>query len=238
MPEYDFTIIVPVYNEEENLPQLYMELNEYMEQCPLASKVLFVNDGSIDNSQLLLENFCRDNRSYHCLTLDKNAGLSTAIKAGIDECDTLYLGYIDSDLQTTASDFLDFIPHLPAYDMVSGIRINRNDGLIKRISSRVANSFRRLMINDQIRDTCCPLKMMKTSMAKQMPFFNGMHRFMPALFQLQGGKIKEIPVRHFPRNAGKAKYHLFNRLFKPLLDTLVFMWIKKSYIRYRVLNRI
>jgi hypothetical protein len=90
------------------------------------------------------------------------------------------------------------------------------------------------MINDGIEDTCCPLKIMETKAARTIPFFNGMHRFIPALIQLQGGTVKQIPVQHFPRIEGTAKYHLWNRLIGPFMDTLAFVWMRKRYIRYEI----
>lgn len=121
--------------------------------------------------------------------------------------------------------------------MVNGIRQKRQDSLIKKISSKIANACRRMMINDRILDTCCPLKIIKTSFARQMPFFIGMHRFIPALVQLQGGKVKQLPIAHYPRHAGTSKYHLWNRLIGPFFDTLAFRWIRSRYIRYGVANQ-
>jgi hypothetical protein len=116
--------------------------------------------------------------------------------------------------------------------MVTGIRSNRNDGFIKKISSKVANGFRRFMINDGIIDTCCPLKIIDTSYVQKIPFFKGMHRFIPALVQLQGGRVKQVKVGHYPRVAGTPKYHLLNRIIWPLCDTLAFVWMKKRWISY------
>ena len=118
--------------------------------------------------------------------------------------------------------------------MVNGIRAKRKDTLIKRLSSKLANSYRRLMINDAIQDTCCPLKILKSSYAREMPFFIGMHRFLPALVQLHGGKVKQLPITHSPRYAGTSKYHLLNRLVGPFFDTLAFRWMRSRYIRYKI----
>jgi len=228
------TIIVPVYNEEESLDQFRIEMDKFLNKTPIKTYVLFVNDGSTDKSAKIIENICDKYDSYRTLSLDKNYGLSTAIKAGIDNCKSSLIGYIDSDIQTSPLDFLNYFEYFPQYDMVNGIRAKRNDSVIKRFSSKFANSFRRMMINDNITDTCCPLKIIKTEKAKNIPFFTGMHRFIPALIQLQGGKVKQIPVSHYPRYAGTAKYHLFNRLSGPFFDTLVYRWMKKRYIRYRI----
>jgi glycosyltransferase involved in cell wall biosynthesis len=233
MPD-ELTIIVPVFNEEESLPSFFIEMDKFIETSPVPSRVLFINDGSTDNSLRILKEKCSPNAYCTVLSLDKNYGLSVAIKAGFDHCQTALVGYIDADLQTHPADFLSYFKHFPEYDMVNGIRAKRKDSLTKRLSSKLGNGYRRLMINDAIQDTCCPLKILKISYAREMPFFIGMHRFLPALVQLQGGKVRQIPIAHSPRYAGTSKYHVFNRLVGPFFDTLAFRWIRSRYIRYKL----
>lgn len=230
----ELTIIVPVFNEEESLPAFFLEMDHFVKSSPIPARVLFINDGSNDNSLKLLVEKCDNRDHYQWLSLDRNYGLSSAIKAGFDHCDTSLVGYIDADLQTKPEDFLGYFRYLPEYDMINGIRQKRQDKLIKRLSSKFANAYRRLMINDAIEDTCCPLKIIKTDYAKQIPFFNGLHRFLPALVQLQGGKVKQLPISHYPRYAGTSKYHLRNRLVGPFFDTLAFRWMRSRNIRYKV----
>lgn len=230
----ELTIVVPVFNEEESLPAFFLEMDTFIKASPVPSRVLFVNDGSTDNSLKILNEQC--DKAAHCtvLSLDRNYGLSVAVKAGFDSCQTTLVGYIDADLQTHPSDFLSYFSFFPEYDMVNGIRAKRKDTLTKRLSSKLANSYRRLMINDAIQDTCCPLKILKSSYAREMPFFIGMHRFLPALVQLHGGKVKQLPITHSPRYAGTSKYHLLNRLVGPFFDTLAFRWMRSRYIRYKI----
>jgi len=234
--EYILTVIVPVFNEEESLPRLKKELDYFLEKSIVKTKVLFVDDHSGDGSLQLIRKYS-GSVDYDYLSLEQNSGLSTALKAGIDHVDTPYTAYMDADLQTNPMDFLLFFPYMKKYALINGIRQNRSDTLIKRLSSRIANAFRRWMIKDNIRDTCCPLKIMHTSVAQEIPFFKGMHRFLPALFMLKGGTVKEVPVRHFPRFAGKAKYHLFNRLVGPMFDTFAFVWMRKRNIQYKIKER-
>lgn len=231
------TIIVPVYNEEESLVRFCQEMDAFLSSAPIPATILFVNDGSKDGSQAIIARACAGGTGYRYLQLDRNCGLSTAIKAGIDACDTELVGYIDADLQTSPADFLKFFQYFPKYEMVNGIRARRQDTAVKKASSKIANAFRRLMINDGIVDTCCPLKIMKTAYAQKIPFFTGLHRFIPALIQLQGGRVRQVPVAHFPRFAGTAKYHLFNRLIGPFFDTLAFRWMRSRYIRYRIADQ-
>jgi len=226
-----------VYNECESLEHFVNEMDGFLKEAKWPSKVLFVNDGSTDSSQQIMEDICSKNKAYAYLELEQNVGLSGAMKAGIDAADTEYLGYIDADVQTHPMDFNLFIPFLGEYDMVNGIRAKRKDTVVKRLSSKIANGYRRLMINDGIEDTCCPLKIMKSDFAKRIPFFDGMHRFLPALIQLQKGKVKQVPVRHFERYAGTAKYNLWNRIRKPFIDTFAFIWMRNRYINYHLKKR-
>ena len=228
------TVLVPVYNEEESLPQFVVEMNKFLEKTPVATTVLFVNDGSTDKSLALLRDICRQDSRYEFISLAKNSGLSTAIKAGIDHCRSTLLGYIDSDIQTTPLDFLHFFQYFPQFDMVNGIRAKRQDTVVKKLSSKIANTVRRTLINDGIQDTGCPLKILKIEYARRIPLFHGMHRFLGALVQLQGGKVKQIPVQHFPRFAGTAKYNLWNRAWKPLVDTFGFRWIRSRWKNYEI----
>lgn len=233
----ELTIIVPVFNEEKSLPSFFVEMDSFIKNSPLPCRVLFINDGSIDDSLKILREKCNQTLCYRVLSLDKNYGLSVAMKAGFDHCRTTLVGYIDADLQTHPADFISYFKYFPEYDMVNGIRAKRKDGLIKRLSSKLGNAYRRLMINDNIKDTCCPLKILKMTYAREMPFFIGMHRFLPALVQLQGGRVRQIPISHSPRYAGTSKYHLFNRLVGPFFDTLAFRWMRSRYIRYQIADQ-
>jgi dolichol-phosphate mannosyltransferase len=235
--EYLLTIIVPLYNEEENLPRLVKEVSDYLSQTQYRAKVLFVNDGSTDNSAILVERFCAINKALSFMHLKKNSGLSTALKAGIDQVNTIYTGYIDADLQTSPFDFDLLMEYIIDYDLVTGNRTGRKDGLIKRVSSRIANTIRRSVTHDGVSDTGCPLKVFHTEMVGRIPFFEGMHRFLPALVLLNGGNVKEIPVRHYQRLAGKSNYHLHNRLIGPAIDLIAFVWMRKRTIRYEITGR-
>ena len=235
--DYKLTIVVPVYNEEDNIYALEDRLSKFISQCAqFPACVLFVNDGSKDTSLEKIEEVCSRQPDFYFLSLAKNAGLSTAMKAGIDAAFSQFTGYIDADLQTAPEDFNLLIPYVNDYEMVMGIRANRKDSFIKGVSSKIANGFRRFMTKDGIEDTGCPLKIIRTDYAKRIPLFTGMHRFLPALIMLQEGTVKQVPVRHFPRVAGVSKYNLANRLVGPFVDCFAYRWMKKRYINYDVAN--
>ena len=231
-----FTIIVPVYNEEENLFRVELELSKYIKNCPLKADILFVNDGSSDNSQNLIEDICSKDSLFSFIQFKENRGLSAAIKAGFDHVNSDLVGYIDSDLQTSPADFNLLLNDIDEFDLVTGVRSNRKDSFVKNMSSTIANGIRRAFTHDGMDDTGCPLKVIKTEYAKRIPMFNGLHRFLPAMILLQNGRIKQVPIQHYPRIAGEAKYHLWNRLFGPLVDCFAYLWMKKKYINYNIQN--
>lgn len=232
---YDFTIIVPVYNEEDNIPRLEKELGDYLKVALYETCVLFVDDGSKDSSLARIREACSRHQDFLYISFEKNAGLSAAMKAGFDYCESRYVGYIDADLQTAPEDFNLLLKDIGKFSMVIGIRADRKDSFFKNIQSRIANGFRRMMTGDGALDTGCPLKVLRSDTAKRIPLFKGMHRFLPALVLLQdGGTYEQVPVRHFPRVAGTSKYHLWNRLWGPFADCFAYRWMKPRYINYRV----
>jgi len=235
--EKELTIVVPVYNEEDNLERVEKELATYSKAAKIPVKVLFVNDGSKDKSQEMIEKICTNSDIFNFISFQENRGLSAAIKAGFDETKTSLVGYIDSDLQTTPADFDLLLEHIGEFDLVTGVRANRKDSFVKNMSSKIANGIRRTFTKDGMDDTGCPLKIIKTDFAKRIPMFKGLHRFLPAMILLQEGKVKQIPVQHFPRIAGEAKYGLWNRLLGPLMDCFAYVWMKKKYINYSIAKK-
>jgi glycosyltransferase involved in cell wall biosynthesis len=231
---YEFTIIVPVYNEEDNLERVEKELLAYTKIASKKAKILFVNDGSKDSSEAKIIDISSRNPEFEYISFKENRGLSAAIKAGFDHVDTALVGYIDADLQTTPDDFNLLLSHIGEYDLVTGVRANRKDSFVKKMSSKFANGIRRAFTHDGMDDTGCPLKVIKTNYAKRIPMFKGLHRFLPAMILLQNGKILQVPVRHFPRIAGEAKYGVWNRLVGPLMDCFAYLWMKKKYINYEL----
>tara|TARA_R110002074_G_scaffold223423_4_gene394426 strand:+ start:912 stop:1637 length:726 start_codon:yes stop_codon:yes gene_type:complete len=231
---YKFTIVVPVYNEEENLERLETELSNYLKIATVQTSILFVNDGSKDKSQTLIETICKRNEAFEYILFKENRGLSAAIKAGFDYVDSELVGYIDSDLQTAPEDFNILLEHINTNELVTGVRFNRKDSFVKNMSSKIANGIRRTFTHDGMDDTGCPLKVIKTEYAKRIPMFRGLHRFLPAMIMLQNGRVTQITVQHFPRIAGTAKFGLWNRLLGPLMDCFAYLWMKRKYINYEV----
>jgi dolichol-phosphate mannosyltransferase len=226
------SIIVPVFNEAEGIARAVTSLTTFIDTSPQFSTIIFVNDGSTDSSQQLLSKFCVKDQRLRLIDLKKNYGLSTALKAGFDAATTPWVAYIDADLQTDPKDLLRFVEHMDDHDLITGIRAKRQDSFIKKKSSQFANWFRQLFTNDGVKDTGCPLKLIRRSYTNSLLFFDGMHRFIPALVQLQGGRVQQIEVGHYPRISGSSKFNMWNRSIRPLTDCFVFLWMRRRWIRY------
>lgn len=233
----EFTIIIPIYNEEDNLIRLEETMNQYLSKSLKQTEILLINDGSKDKSLALMKEICNRNQAFHYISFDKNYGLSAAIKAGFDKVESKWVGYIDADLQTDPEDFNKLLALADQYDLVTGVRADRKDSFVKNMSSKIANSIRRAFTNDGMDDTGCPLKVIDAEKAKKIPMFKGLHRFLPAMILLQNGTVTQVPVKHFPRIAGESKFNLWNRLLGPLMDCFAFVWMKKKYINYKIQER-
>ncbi|WP_010523233.1 glycosyltransferase [Aquimarina agarivorans] len=231
------TIVIPVYNEQDNLVRVHKELQTYINVAKVPTQVLFVNDGSKDKSQQMIEEICASFSNFNYIFFDKNYGLSAALKAGFDHVQTTLTGYIDADLQTDPKEFDLLLEYIDANDLVTGVRAARKDSIVKNTSSKIANGIRRAFTNDGMDDTGCPLKIIKTDYAKRIPMFKGLHRFLPAMILLQNGKVKQVPVSHFERIAGTANFGVWNRLLGPLMDCFAYLWMKKKYINYTVAKK-
>jgi len=231
---YEFTIIVPVYNEEAAIDRLFQHLKKYLTLATKKTCVLFVDDGSNDNSAALIRTFCKENEGFSYLLFAENSGKGAALKAAFDATETPLLGYIDADLQTYPEDFELLFPYSEQFELVTGWRKLRKDTFIKRISSKIGNSVRILFTKDNMHDTGCPLKIIHTNYAKKIPMFKGLQRFLPAMVLLQNGKLKEVVINHYPRIAGKSKYSFKNRFLGPFIDCFAYVWMKKTYIRFTI----
>ncbi|SHO60233.1 glycosyltransferase [Algoriphagus zhangzhouensis] len=223
----DLTILIPIFNEEEGIERIPQAFEPYLRETDLEVEVLLINDGSTDGSLEKIIKVCRDNPQFNFISFSKNCGLSAALFTGFQHVTSKWVGYIDGDLQTDPLDFLKLEPFRIEYELVTGYRANRKDTWVKRQTSSIANGFRNWVLADGVRDSGCPLKIIQTKSAKRLTPFKGMHRFFPALIQIQGGKVKELPVNHFPRISGESKFGFNNRLFGPIRDMFAVRWMKK-----------
>jgi len=223
------SVVVPLYNEEENAPLLQAELATAL--SGLAHEVIFVDDGSTDQTVSRLTKA----PEIRILQFEKNAGQSAAMYAGANAARGDVVVLIDGDLQNDPAD----IPRLLAEiergaDLVCGYRAQRKDTLVKRLTSRIANFVRSRFTKDGVRDTGCTLKAMRRECVRTLIPFKGMHRFIPALVKGAGYRLVEIPVNHRARKFGQSKYGLGNRAVRATVDMFGVRWLLSRQLNYRV----
>ena len=221
------SLIIPVYNEEGSLPELFAAIENVVESLP-ETEIILVDDGSSDKSAELLAAQAARDRRFRVLRLAINRGQTAAIQAGIDHASGDTLVFMDSDLQNDPAD----IPRLLAkisegYDVVSGWRKDRKDNPIRRnLPSRVANTLISAISGVHLHDYGCTLKAYRRRALENVRLYGEMHRFIPIYASWQGGKVAEIPVTHHPRLHGSSKYGL-ERIFKVILDILVIKFLSR-----------
>ena len=172
--QYEFTIIVPVYNEADNIEALGKRLKEFLPLSIYRACVLFVNDASNDGGLEMIKDICKRCNHFFYISFKENCGLSAALKAGIDFSESKYIGYIDADLQTIPEDFNILLLYAKNYPLVTGVRSDRQDSYFKKLQSKIGNGFRRMVTKDGAVDTGCPLKVIQKEYAKRIPLFTGM----------------------------------------------------------------
>ena len=228
------SVVCPFYNEKENLQELLTRLHKTMTQLQDSWEVLFVDDGSSDAGDSIVRNYLKSSPNFRMIELDRNYGLSAALYAGFQEAKGEVLVTLDSDLQNPPEEIPRLVRELRDCDIVAGVRQNRSDTWLKRISSLIANRIRRQVTGDHLSDVGCTLRVFKRETLEVFFPYKGMHRFFMTLAEAEGFKIKEISVEHERRKYGTAKYGLRNRLLGPLWDLLAFHWMLTHRIRYRL----
>jgi dolichol-phosphate mannosyltransferase len=223
------SVVVPLFNEEENVPILQAELAAAL--TGLDYEIIFVDDGSSDQTVKQIA----DGPRVRVLSFERNAGQSAAMSAGLQAARGAACVLIDGDLQNDPGD----IPRLLAEiergaDLVCGYRAQRKDTLVKRATSRVANFIRSRFTKDGVRDTGCTLKAMRRECVSALVPFKGMHRFIPALIKGAGYRLVEVPVNHRPRKFGQSKYGLGNRALRATMDMFGVRWLLSRRLNYRV----
>ena len=223
------SVVVPLYNEQENVPILQRELAEALRDYDY--EIIFVDDGSRDETAARI---APDSR-VRVLRFEENAGQSAAIYAGLNEVQSDVAVLIDGDLQNDPADIPRLLDQIArGADLVCGFRAKRKDTMAKRITSRIANFVRSRFTRDYVRDTGCTLKAMRSECIGALAPFKGMHRFIPALIRGAGYKLVEVPVNHRPRRFGQSKYSLGNRAVRATIDMFGVRWLLSRRLDYKL----
>jgi len=232
----DLSVVIPVYNEEENLEPLWMELHPVLDGLGLAFEVIFVDDGSQDRSAEVIRGLREADRRVRLVRLKTNAGESAATDAGFRAARGRCVVTMDADLQNDPADIPRLLAHLDRWDGVTGWRVNRASGDVwpKRVASRVANRIRNWVSDEAIEDSGCTFRAFRHECLRTLVLYRGFHRFIPTLLRMRGYRVIEVPVNHRPRRFGRSKYGIMNRAVVAFLDLLAVRWMKSRTLRYEV----
>lgn len=228
MSSIDLSLVIPVYNEEENLRPLADEIEAALRDQPLTYELIFIDDGSSDNSFPILRQLCQTDERIVAIRFRRNHGQTAAFAAGFNHARGHYILTMDADRQNDPAD----IPQLMAkiqegYDVVNGWRQNRKDAfLMRRLPSRIANRLITRLTHVPLRDRGCSLRLFRAEVVRDLHLYGEMHRFIPEMVNFAGFTMTEAPVNHRPRVAGTSKYGI-SRTFRVILDLFTILFLRR-----------
>jgi len=225
------SIVIPAYNDAENLPTLVAEIQQALSGEDY--ELVVVDDGSTDATPATLQRLASGEPRLRAFRQPINRGQSAALAAGLHHARGEILVTLDADLQNDPNDIPRLVAALEGCDVVSGVRTAREDSWSRRLTSRIANAIRRSALDDGISDIGCSLKAYRREAVEGVPPFDGFHRFLPALAKMSGAIVIELPVRHRPRRNGRSSYGVANRLGRGVVDLLGVRWMKRRRVDLR-----
>ncbi|HEY9422466.1 MAG TPA: glycosyltransferase family 2 protein [Thermoanaerobaculia bacterium] len=226
----ELSIVIPVYNEEENLPVLAAEIQGVMRDLGRPHEVIYVDDGSTDGTPEVLRRLAGLDPATRVIRQRRNSGQSAAMDAGFRFSRGAIVVTLDADLQNDPADIPRLLELMDRWDVVCGVRARRYDTWVRKASSRIANGVRNRVTHESVTDVGCTLKAYRTEFLRRIPMFTGMHRFLPTLLKMEGARVTEIPVNHRARLHGVPKYGIGNRLWRALADLFAVRWMQKRWI--------
>jgi glycosyltransferase involved in cell wall biosynthesis len=232
----EISIVVPAYNEQENLIPLTAAITETLVALGRRYEVLFVDDGSGDGTAGMLQDLVAKHAEVRVIRFRRNAGQTAALDAGFKQARGAVVVTLDADLQNDPRDIPTLLDKLSDYDVVCGMRQGRQDTWLRRISSRLANGIRRHVLHDDIVDVGCSLRAYKRPCLASLKLYHGMHRFLPVLLQIEGFRIGQAPVSHHPRRHGSSKYNVRNRAWRALIDLFAVRWMQRRQLHYEIIE--
>lgn len=229
-----YSVVVPLKNEAENIADLINELEPVMESLQKPWELICIDDGSTDDTLRILKGLASQKPYIRVIKFSKNFGQSSAFDAGFKAAQGEFVITMDGDRQNDPADIHKLVAEAKQFDLVCGCRVNRQDPWTKKLISWAANGVRSRICQDKVQDTGCSLKVYRTECLRQIKMYQGMHRFLPALFEIEGFRVKEVPVNHRQRTKGVTKYNLFNRSFNTIVDMWAVRWMRKRKLKYQI----
>ena len=227
----DISIIVPVFDEEDNVLPLAREIARALDKEPRTFELVFVDDASRDKTWDRIQEARRLDPRVRGVRHARNSGQSAALWTGIESTTSGIVATLDGDLQNDPADLPRLFAELNSVDFVSGMRVNRQDNWLRRISSGIARRARKAVLGADFLDTGCALRAFKRAVLDGVFPFHGWHRFLPILVQDGGATTKEVPVNHRPRMAGVSKYGVWDRFWRGIFDLIGVRWYQKRRLR-------
>ena len=227
------SVVVPLRDEAESLEPLHRELDAALAGVSGGVELIFVDDGSRDDSLARLRGIAAKDARVRVIALDASHGQTAALDAGFRAARGEITVTLDADLQNDPADIPALLAWLDRADVVNGVRRGRRDPALRRLSSRIANGVRNRVTRESVTDVGCSLRAMRTEYLRRVKLFRGMHRFLPTLLRMEGARVVEVPVSHRPRRYGASKYGIGNRLWVGLADLAAVRWMQSRALRYR-----
>lgn len=230
----DLSLVIPAFDEEECIEKCVLEADPVLKGLGKSYEILVVDDGSTDRTFEKLMELKKEVPHLRAIRFRKNRGQTTAMAAGFEHARGEIVVTMDADLQNDPKDIPRLLEYMHEYDVVCGVRHNRRDSVVRKVSSWIANSVRNRFTGESIKDVGCTLRAYRSSYLRRIKLFEGMHRFLPTLLRLEGARVIEIPVNHRPRLGGTNKYGISNRLWKALRDLEAVRWMQDRYVHYDI----
>ncbi len=226
----DLTVVVPMYNEGVNVARLVAEVRSVLASTGLDWEIVCVDDGSGDDTAARLAAARADEPRLRPYRHERRSGQTAALATGFAQARGDLIATLDGDLQNDPADIPRLVEALQDCDMVTGWRRRRHDSPVRRLSSRIANSVRSAVLHDGIVDVGCSTRVFRRACLERIKLYDGMHRFLPALFMAEGFSVRQAPVNHRERAAGRSKYGVGNRLWRGLRDLWAVRWMQDRTI--------
>jgi glycosyltransferase involved in cell wall biosynthesis len=235
------SVVVPCHNERGNLRQLVTEIRQALQSSESPYEILLVDDASTDGTWELLQKLGAEDLRVRAMRFGNQCGQSAAMWAGMQNAIGDIIVTLDADLQNPPAEIPRLLDALEGWDCVCGSRLTARmdgDNWVRRASSKIANGVRTTFIKDGMSDSGCCFRAFRRECVQHLIFFEGAHRFFPALLMMERFRVTEIPISHRPRGTGQTHYGLWNRLIKSLPDLFAMSWLQSRLIRYQTADTI